>query len=120
MPSVLLLKRASLFLLVIDFLKVNFPNFEYEKFMQIDEGLTLGVNNACNFYAEKVQAMMSLIYKNRLLISVHLPIHIIIFMTVGYVNHKFIFSRITCFKDDLPLAFECHFFRGICLRKNCK
>lgn len=53
MPSVLLLKRVSLFLLVIDFLKVNFPNFEYEKFMQIDEGLTLRINNACNFYAKK-------------------------------------------------------------------
>ena len=50
------------------------------------------------FYAEKVQTVISFICKNRLLISVHLPIHIIIFMTVEYVNHKCIVSRISCFK----------------------
>ena len=50
------------------------------------------------FYAEKVQTVVPLICKNRLLISVHLPIHIIIFMTVEYANHKFIVSRISCFK----------------------
>ena len=49
------------------------------------------------FYAEKVQTVIPLICKNRLLISVHLPIHII-FMTVEYANHKFIVSRISCFK----------------------
>lgn len=98
MLSILLLKRALLFLLASNFLKVNFPNFEYEKFMQINGELTLGLNNLCNFYAEKVQTVILLIYKNRLLISVHLPIHIVIFMTVEYANHKLIVSRISCFK----------------------
>lgn len=36
---------------------------------------------------------ITFICKNRLLISVHLPIHIIIFMTVEYVNHKCIVSE---------------------------
>lgn len=98
MLSILLLKRALLFSLVSYFLKVNFPNFEYEKFMQINGELTLRLNNICSFYAEKVQTVILLIYKNRLLICVHLPIHIVIFMTVEYANHNFIVSRISRFK----------------------
>lgn len=43
MPSILVFKWASLFLLVKDFLRVNFPNLEYEKFMQINERLTLEI-----------------------------------------------------------------------------
>ena len=51
--SILLLKRALLFLLVSNFLKVNFPNFEYEKFMQINGELILGLNNVWSFMLKK-------------------------------------------------------------------